>query len=1004
MPSRDLLEIPEVMDNVASHLGAPDFTSCDLTIQGPFGADKMHIYPSLRNLQIRFREKKSFDPRGIIDWDLTEKSPLLGYLLLAQVDVERLFCKTLSEHSNITSLDLEDVMIKVEVVSTFWEACRNLESLNMNNVFFEGESVPVPKNVIFHRLHRLNTHGGGWTSWMTLDLISHCPKLESFKLVGHAFVVHVLISHPVRMDRWPEAHTLLSVRHPQDTELGSILEGIGNCCGNITYFSPSRFSFRSQAFKKLSIHFGTLVTLYLHRSLPITGANIMDILCSCLKLEVLKVRSISSRDIAKGGPWICQQLRELDICFHVGETEQHLQRLVFERLSTLVRLTSLDVSGLVKDGGSDGLLEFRLECGLRQLQSLQELRTLQFGYRSFTGQTQRLGIDDIEWMVGNWKKLECIAGDLSPDREVDERLKGILKSHGINTYKVSIIAHSEHPELELKKWDLLYPSDMWIGLVEIKCCRIRVSHRFVGCHYRERHPCLSTNNSTLMSKPNDILLPGIAIANTPPQESKQTMPSKNPLEIPEIMNMVAPYLDNGALVCCLRVSKGWRDIFLPYRWRVICRTFLGSRDSFKYYGPDEEALHKYRHLVQDLTMEEYFKADAMYNYPNLRNLQIHFYNIVEFIPSRTIDWDLTKGSPLLTHLSLNNAKAELIFCEALSKHPNITSLRLEDVVIKADVEPKFWEACKNLESLKLIAVMFEEFVPLPENMVLDRLTKLYTELAWTHLQELDMISHCPNLKSYELFGGSIRTRVLINHPIRIDRWPQVDDQMRISNPQDNELASILEGIWSCRLNIIYFYLNRGSFGQQAFKALSFHHSTLVEVDLEISSSLASTGILDVLCSCPMLEVMRAKNISIRDIAGGQPWVCQQLRELKIRFGAEGAGQDLQRLAFERLSTLPRLWRLDMSVLGDYDDEVLQFQLDCGLGQLETLKELTILKFEFGLRRKERQQLGREDIEWMMSNWKKLKHLTGYLHRDRAINRQLKDVVESHTINTFETFC
>ncbi|KAF9362686.1 hypothetical protein BGX34_005664 [Mortierella sp. NVP85] len=191
MPSKDLLEIPEVMGIVASHLGVQDFTSCvcvsrswrdaflphrwrairikfkethdsvkysgpdnqalhkhryliqELTIQGPFGADKMHVYPSLRSLRIRFREKQSFDPRGVIDWDLTEKSPLLGYLLLAQVDVERLFCKTLSKHSNITSLDLEDVMIKMDVVSIFWEACRNLESLNMNNVFFEGEFVPV---------------------------------------------------------------------------------------------------------------------------------------------------------------------------------------------------------------------------------------------------------------------------------------------------------------------------------------------------------------------------------------------------------------------------------------------------------------------------------------------------------------------------------------------------------------------------------------------------------------------------------------------------------------------------------------------------------------------------------------------------------------------------------------------------------------------------------------------------------------------------------------------
>ncbi|KAF9344200.1 hypothetical protein BGX34_005918, partial [Mortierella sp. NVP85] len=456
------------------------------------------------------------------------------------------------------------------------------------------------------------------------------------------------------------------------------------------------------------------------------------------------------------------------------------------------------------------------------------------------------------------------------------------------------------------------------------------------------------------------------------------------------MDMIVCYLDNDALVCCLRVSKGWRDIFLPYRWRVVRRTFLGSKDSFKYYGPDEEALHKYRRLVQDLTMRGYFNVDAMHNYLNLRNLQIRFCEHVQYIPSRAIDWDLIKESPLLTHLSLSNAKVELVFCEALSKHPTITSLHLEESMIIEGIVPKFWEACKNLENLEMTTILFEEFVPLPENVVLERLTRLDTRIRWTYLLELDMISHCPKLKSHELFGDSIQTRVLINHPIRIDRWPQADDQMRMSNPQDNELASMLERIWNCRLNIAHFKLNRGSFGQQAFKALSFHHITLVELDLEMSSSLPSTGILDVLCSCPILEVLKAQSISIRDIAGGRPWVCQQLRELKIRFGAEDAGQDMQRLVFERLSTLPRLWRLDMCVLGVYDDEVLQFRLDCGLGQLEGLKELTILKFYHGFRSKERQHLEREDIEWMMSNWKRLKHLTGRLNKIRSVNRQLKD--------------
>jgi hypothetical protein len=341
------------------------------------------------------------------------------------------FCELLSMpmHNNIRSLHLKDVSIKADIVPTFWEACKNLESLGMWNTWIEGEFVPVPENVVFNRLRRLDMDRGGWAGWGALDLVAHCPKLVSFPLNGKAFSSRILVNRPVRVDCWPDAQALLSARNPRDTELASIFEGIGNCCGEITHFTLRHCSFGPQAVKALGFHFGSLVDLRLGHHSSINSTAILEVLCSCPTLENLTAGRILARDIAERGPWVCQQLLYLQICFCVGDTEMDLQRLVFERLSALVRLQFLDMHG--RANFDDRVLGFRLDHGLGQLESLQDLLVVQFCDGMPIKQTQRLRMEDIEWMVRNWKKVEEITGKLNKDQEINYQLKSVLKSHGI---------------------------------------------------------------------------------------------------------------------------------------------------------------------------------------------------------------------------------------------------------------------------------------------------------------------------------------------------------------------------------------------------------------------------------------------------------------------------------------------------------------------------------------------------------------------------------------------
>ncbi|KAF9355238.1 hypothetical protein BGX34_010569, partial [Mortierella sp. NVP85] len=479
------------------------------------------------------------------------------------------------------------------------------------------------------------------------------------------------------------------------------------------------------------------------------------------------------------------------------------------------------------------------------------------------------------------------------------------------------------------------------------------------------------------------------------------MPCENPLEIPEIVGMVASYLRGIDLARCLRVSKSWRDIFLPHRWRAIERRV----DLFGYYGPTEGALYKYQHLVQDLVV--YGSSRAYLPHPNLRKLRMIVNLDIEkdrIGTGGTIHWGLTEKYPLLDYLSLSSVNVDRPLCREILEHPNIRTLSLGSAVITEDILTVFWEACRNLECLLISTVNFKsESTLMPKDIVFGRMRRLvlsYVE-AQSLLEQLDPVFHCPMLEKLEWEPpNALNVWMNINHPVQRDSWPQLNE-LRISiDPQDAELGSLLEGLGNCFGKITNLRAWRGTFGPQASKALGFHFTTLVELRLNYRLSVASSTIRDVLCSCPKLEILRARIIYARDIAEGGPWVCQRLRELGVCFRVGETEQGLHSLVFERLSTLTRLETLDMkeSARANHgSDGVLDFRLDYGLEQLASLHELKVLRFHTKV--EHMQQIGMEDVEWMIDSWKKLKGIYGRLNSDPKLEYQLSDALKSRGIET-----
>jgi hypothetical protein len=142
------------------------------------------------------------------------------------------------------------------------------------------------------------------------------------------------------------------------------------------------------------------------------------------------VSRIDAVDIAEGKPWVCLGLKSLIV--NIGfdpSTSHHIQPLVFDQLSRLRHLQLLrlwDHSYRVPK--FQETIDLSLEAGLGKLSTLRALQYLDWG-RS----TQKMGDQEIGWMLQHWRCLKFIHGKfnykLGPEehRQMQEK----LWEHGI---------------------------------------------------------------------------------------------------------------------------------------------------------------------------------------------------------------------------------------------------------------------------------------------------------------------------------------------------------------------------------------------------------------------------------------------------------------------------------------------------------------------------------------------------------------------------------------------
>jgi hypothetical protein len=408
-------------------------------------------------------------------------------------------------------------------------------------------------------------------------------------------------------------------------------------------------------------------------------------------------------------------------------------------------------------------------------------------------------------------------------------------------------------------------------------------------------------------------------------------------------------------------------------------------------------------LIQDLSLSGDTAGLEKYNYPILRKLTVD-YQIGAEDPEREVFLELIEMFPSLVDLDIGRIKLTPSSWSALSAHPHLRNLSLCHMVIKAMDASLFWDVCKKLESLTLTNVVIRGGT-ISTGVVFDRLSKLDISTddneGRNTQDQLDLTLRCPNLK--DLRWCDLQGVEVGEHP-NVDTncipkgwWPHLQRLHIAQNLRGTEVASILEGIGDERGKLTHLMFDGCFVRRQGSKALHLHFATLVDLNLAECRFVSSSTFRDILCSCPSLEILYAKGVLARDVVAGGSWACQQLRELKICFLFGSLEMYLQEAVFERLSTLTRLVRLEMHIpkYQFYEEKgKLEFRLENGLDHLASLRQLTYLDFD---RQPESgayvPQMGKDEVVWMLANWKRLTIISGTLNRNLREDQRLKDALK-----------
>lgn len=532
---------------------------------------------------------------------------------------------------------------------------------------------------------------------------------------------------------------------------------------------------------------------------------------------------------------------------------------------------------------------------------------------------------------------------------------------------------------------------------------------------------------------------------------------------PETLLYIGGFLEGKNLFNCIRVCKSWNALFVPVLFRTIEDTH--RQPPVEVLARHGQHVRKLKFstgspLQSKTSLSTY--ADSHSPCRNIQELDIAFdFRRLNMDQDRQSAKDLILSNRNLQKLWIeeleqHERKLRTCWSQVLSGcNRSLKVLSLTNVWLSAEDVSQLWELAPTLQKLKLemgISAWSGSFAANPQ---FPQLTSLFLRDALpTVVQELEWIKQCPNLRTLDWSASKDRL-VATQQAFKnfgAHQWSHLQDINLWGDTiwTDSQVSCLLRSCGPLKS----LRLNNSSFWYRTLDALERHFGTLETLHLRRISDLQGWMIQWIMSSCPKLKVMvselfpaqefvegeeaekdrrhcakldeasdtvlarfeghggdietteklealMARFASVRDHAHARPWVCLELEHLQGNISIpSAAGKDWDQAVFRRLSKLKKLKHLVLSeefgttVPGS---RAVRADLRSGLGELASVRYLESLMFDGSA-----QCMEREDVQWILDQWPKLKDLSSDFNIDPAISFQLQSMVQKTSRDIFMT--
>ncbi|KAG0363317.1 hypothetical protein BC939DRAFT_449377 [Gamsiella multidivaricata] len=462
----------------------------------------------------------------------------------------------------------------------------------------------------------------------------------------------------------------------------------------------------------------------------------------------------------------------------------------------------------------------------------------------------------------------------------------------------------------------------------------------------------------------------------------------NPLDLPEILGLIASYLSIKDIRTCVRVQKSWRSTFEPLLWH----TFIypsSTKQKPKLVLVRQNAEH-IRSLVIDRTEPTYL-ATVFRSCRQLEEIIVrcHFSELGRPSAAKDTMWscfqEMVRENRNLRAIVLERTSdfgyrplPRHRLLQALQACSKLEVLQTAECQFNSNLSQSYFQAISpNVKRLSSVLDSFQGF-KVPRNLVFPNVRHLDLRNAkMPSRTQLFWIGCFPNLESltWELDRSVPTTRFcqLLSGCSQLKALGLVIPNGADAMTEALAVAPPLERL----------LLGGSGFKFPSFQTLKRHALTVKEIDLQYLWNVTSALVQEILCLCPNLESITAEDLNYRDIVKG-PWACRNLRKFDVGISVDRGSMNAEQLhtlnqyVYRRLAELKNLQCLSICNNGcGWEGSVyslnrmMKVSSNAGFEQLQALKDLRLfsckLAFDETLIIDEGEQL----VQWMINHWKRL---------------------------------